>query len=319
MVKVVLARVSLLLGKIKSLIWCVSSSSTSSRWIMRNQSEEKKFREDLYLKYGKYISMKPDDLPEQHRCKLNGGLRCFKKVSPRDEEGVKIPGGKKKRCGHPTIRGSLFCRKHGGGNTSALTTGTAATAAVTYRNMYHGEFKNLLDAFMNDPKIIDLKPELGHLRTIMLKYIEKLTNARPKSPKVFVLRAMSIVNSEDMTYDDRVLLLSDLVSEQVSITDGRAIDRINRTVDTIGKTIDRIHKIQSREEFMLTPEGLKIMLRAIVEIIKARITDESVRDIIRKDLMGISIMTKGDISAYEMKNKDRTHDVIDVEPLSDEK
>lgn len=275
---------------------------------MRDQSKEKKRREALYEKYGELISYEAKDLPENQRAKLGGGLRCFGRVPVRDKEtGMKIKG-KRRRCRNPALKGTLFCKKCGGKNTRAMVHGRHATMAV-YRGEYTHEFGGLLQAFMDDPKISDLRPELAHLRTIFLKYVSKLVNAKPKSPRKFVRFAKNVIDAEQFSDEEKYIAIKEAVEEQTTITDGRAIDRINRTIDTIGKTIERINKVQNRDEYILTPDGIKILLRAIVDIMEENVTDVDTIMNIREELLKTSTMTGGDLAKYEEKQQERTIDV----------
>ena len=73
----------------------------------------------MYEKYGHLITLNTNELPEKHRAKP-GGLRCFRKIKPRDEHGNKLQDAEKTRCGRSCAKGSLYCRFHGGGNSNAL-------------------------------------------------------------------------------------------------------------------------------------------------------------------------------------------------------
>jgi len=280
---------------------------------MRDQSKEKKRREALYEKFGHLINIEDKDkIPPEHKAKFNGGLRCFGRVPIRDKKtGMKIKvDGKirKRRCKNVAIKGSLFCRKCGGGNTAALVHGRDATLNI-YRGAYPNKFGDILDAFMSDPSITDLRPELAHVRAIMRQYVAKLINAKPKSSKKFIRSVQYILDSPSTTNEEKFLAVKELVEEQTSITDGRSIDRINRTIDTVGKTIERIHKIQSKDNFTLTPDGLKVLLRAVIEVIQECVPDKDVQAKIREKFMGFSTMTAGDIS----KLKTDQEEAVDVE------
>ena len=97
--------------------------------IKRDQKQERSSRKRLYEKYGHFIGSDTKDLPEKHRAKA-GGLRCFKRILPRDGNGNKVRDAKKRRCGNPSARGSLFCPHHGGANSKALTTGNRTNTTI---------------------------------------------------------------------------------------------------------------------------------------------------------------------------------------------
>ena len=278
--------------------------------VKRDQGAEKRFRKLLYKKYGKYINRKPIDIPDKHKCTMTGALRCFKKIEKRDKEGNKIKGSVK-RCGAIAKKGSLFCELHGGGNSTAMTTGEYSLTAKMYRGAFSHKFDDVLIAFLTDPAITDLKPELASLRTILRQYIKRLAEAEPKSPKIFIKVAQNIVNSEDDNDLDKYHALKVLIEEQESLTDGHCIDRISRVVESIGKMVDRIYKISNKEEFILTPDGLKIFLRAIIDIITQTIENNELQKEIKSKLLNISVLTGGDIANYDEK-KFFKEGIIDV-------
>lgn len=280
----------------------------------RIQKIEKKKRKFLYKKYGDLINKDPVEIPTEHRCKLNGGLRCFRRYEKIKENDVK-----KFRCGNPASSGSLFCKRHGGGNTKAVTTGTFSTTAIMYAGVHKNELKDILLSFLNDPCILDLKPELANARTLLRTYIEKLSNAKPKNPNRFVMIIKNILDDKDTTSMDKYMAIKILVEEQASLMDGRAIDRINRTIETIGRTVDRINKSVNKNDFVLTPDGLKIILRAIVEIIKSFVIDKDIQTRIREELLKISTLTKGDLSSLNTKPLLEEKETININAIVKDK
>lgn len=274
--------------------------------------DREKKRQSLYEKYGHLIGKSAYELPVKHKNKLNGGLRCFHRVFPRDEDGMKIMD-KKVRCGNTAVKGSLFCRKHNGGNSSAMTHGKTAITAQKYRGAFSHKFEDLVDAFLNDPAMLDLKPELASLRTILNAYIEKHANAKPKSPKKFCKTTQNLMENEGLTDSEKAAAIIELAKEQQDILDGEVIDRINRLIGSIGKVVQNIQKSIDKESFMLTPDGLKVFLRAVIEIISKNISDKEVVSEIRKGLLEVSTMTGGDIAKYNEKNVTVESQVINEE------
>lgn len=273
----------------------------------RNQPKERKNRKDLYLKYGDLIGLDTKEIPEKHQSG-NGGLRCFKRIRPRDRDGNKIKDAKKARCGNTTAKGSLYCRHHGGNNSKALTTGKRRSETLElYKGSYDNKLGDLLQAFMDDPGILDLKTELATTRLVLKNYIEKLASGEPDvSPKKLCRYINNVMNTDEFSQLEKFLAVKEIVDSQSSLTDGASIDRINRTVDSIGKTVERIRKTETKEDFMLTPEGLKVLIRGIVEIINTSVEDRAILDVIKKGLLEVSLNTGGDLSKYGK-------DIIDAE------
>jgi hypothetical protein len=266
----------------------------------RDQKAERKKRKNLYNKYGYLIGADTEDIPEKHRC-VTGGLRCFRRVVRRDEHGNKDPVGRRKRCGKACSKGSLYCGSHGGGNSKALVRGTRTTATLdAYKGVHTAELQDLMGTFIDDPKILDQKAELVTLRAILHNYIAEIEKGRkqPKNAKKMLSIIGATLENEEMTDVDRLLTIKEVTDSMRALDDGAVIDRINRCIDTIGKTIDRIHKVETKDNFMLTPEGLKILLRGILDVLRD-IVAEDVLQQIRGSLMNISIKTGGDLTKYD--------------------
>ena len=273
----------------------------------RNQKKERKKRKNLYEKYGYLIGANTQDIPQKHRGKT-GGLKCFKRVAERDSNGNKIPDGIRKRCRKTCSKGSLYCGSHGGGNSKALVRGTRTTATLEkYKGIHNAEMQDLMSTFINDPKILDQKAELVVLRTILHNYINKIQEGEksPNNTKKMLRLIARVQDNEEMTDIDKILTIKEIVDSIRALDDGQTIDRINRCVDTIGKTIDRIHKVETKDNFMLTPEGLKILLRGVLDVLRQYITSDEVLQDISKGLLKISIKTGGDLTKYD--------DIVDVE------
>jgi hypothetical protein len=271
---------------------------------MSKKNRKQQIRRRLYKKYGWLIDMPASELPAEHKANLGGGLRCFRTVYARDSNGNKTK--EKKRCGKPAVKGSLFCQKHGGANTNALVHGKTADKMQMYRNTYSNELGDVLHAFMTDPDIIDMKPELATLRTVLNNYIAMLARAEPKSPKRMCKIFKIILENEDSTALEKYQAVKSVIEEQTGLTDGRAIDRINRTVDTIGKTIERMNRIANKDQFIFTPDGYRLLLRAVVDVIRNVVQDIELQKRIKQELLNISTMTGGELVNYD------GGDIIDV-------
>jgi len=261
----------------------------------RNQKKERRVRKRLYEKYGDLINCKTEDIPEKHRGK-KGGLRCFKKVLPRDEHGNKVKDAKKKRCGNNCANGSLYCRHHGGANSKALTTGNR-TSMDMYRDAHSVTMQDYFTAFLNDPSIMDHKQELATLRTMLMAYIEKYSNTKPvRSPKKLMRMINQTAEMEGLDDFEKFNMIADIVRSEKTLLDGDVMDRISRLVTNIGNSIDRIIRNEKKDGYWMTPEGLKIMLRAFMDAINENVEGKDVKDKIRKALMQANTKAHGDIA-----------------------
>lgn len=278
----------------------------------RDQKKERRTRETLYEKYGYLIGVPTLELPEEQRSP-NGGLRCFKRISPRDDHGNKIITEKRKRCKNTCAKGSLYCRHHGGANSKALVHGNRISKTLEiYRGVHNTEFQDYMQAFMDDPQLMDMRAELVTVRSIMLNYMKKIAEGEkaPKNSKGMMKRIENIVEDGEMSSHEKLVTIKEITDSIRSLDDGIVVDRINRCVETVGKTIERISKLTNKDEFMLTPEGLKIMLRAILDIIKKNVEGEAELRAIRKDLKCVSVKTGGDLSKYRAQTIDA--EIIDA-------
>ena len=267
----------------------------------RNQTEEKKKRRSMYEKYGHYIGVPTKELPQKHQC-ASGGLRCFKRIHPRDENGNLLKSEPKSRCGRACSKGSLYCKSHGGGNIRALVHGARTTATLDiYKGVHKSSLQDLMTAFINDPKILDMKSELAVVRTVMTNYMQKVKEGEefPSNPKRKIQMMEEIHLDENLTSVEKFMAIKQITDSVRSLDDGQVIDRINRCVETIGKVIDRIHKIETKDDFKLTPEGLKIILRGIIDVMRSKIQDEALLSQIREGLVEVSVKTHGDLTKYQ--------------------
>jgi hypothetical protein len=97
------------------------------------------------------------------------------------------------------------------------------------------------------------------------------------------------------------------------LADGEVIDRMLNISETISKIIERIDKHAGKDEFILTPEGLKIFIRCMIDIIKEYVPTTEL-DKVKERILTINTRTEGDISKYEItKLKDVTATVTENE------
>jgi len=261
----------------------------------RDQKKERRIRTRLYEKHGHLIGCKTEDIPVEHRSP-RGGLRCFKKIIPRDKNGNKLYNEERKRCGNNCARGSLYCKKHGGANTKSLVKGTR-TSLDLYKGAYNHEVSNVLTTFLSDPSILDHKMELATLRTMLTQYIERYSNNKPvHNPRKLITYIQEIIESDKIIMQsEKFMLIKQIVDNETSLTDGNVIDRITRLVENIGKSIERIDRIERKSDYFLTPEGFKIVLRTIIELVNTHVTDVNAQDAIRKGLTEASTRTSGEM------------------------
>lgn len=263
----------------------------------RDQKLEVSKRKSLYRNYGYLIRLPIEELPEKHKS-FNGGLRCFRRIHQRDEEGVKLIDLKKVRCKKTCANGSLYCDKHGGNNSRALTRGDRRNRSLQiYRKSYDHTLGDLLEAFVNDPNIVDLSSELGTLRLLMNNYINRLSNYHTdiKNPKALCKLVKKILKRDDFSDLDRFVYIKEVVDSYTSLSDGQSIDRINRLVDGIGRAVERMYKMQHKEDFYLTQEGLKVFLRGVIEVIRENVKDEAILNMIRSELLQVKLNTGGEL------------------------
>lgn len=262
----------------------------------RNQKKERERRKRLYEKYGHLIGSETKDIPERHRAK-SGGLRCFKRVQERDDNGNKIKDGERTRCGNPCSRGSLYCRHHGGANSKALVSGKFTNRILDkYKKSFGTKLGSVMEAFISDPDMMSHKNELATLRTILLEYIKKYSTNKPSgSKKEFVRLAASVIEADHLDTADKYAMLCDLVYNEKTITDDDVVDRIGNLIDKIGKGIERIDRLERKADYFLTPEGLKTIIRSVVETIRLNVEDPDKLAAIRTAILEIHTKTNGEI------------------------
>lgn len=265
----------------------------------RDKKKERKQRKLMMEKYGHLIGCKTEDIPEKHRA-TNGGLKCFKKVFQRDDHKNVNKSLPKKRCGNVCATGSLFCKRHGGGNTHGLVHGNRSE--IIFKNSFSNSMSDIFSAFLNDPNILDHKHELATLRTLMVSYIDKFKDNQPRNnPRKIMRLVKKIVNSEFLSEYEQYVQIKELIENEMSILDGTVIDRITRLVENIGKGVERIDKIERKSDFMLTPEGFKIILSQFSTILNESVKDDKILRTIYEGLMQVHTSTVGSVNPQVSK------------------
>ncbi len=175
----------------------------------------------LLDKHGWKLNVPPSTLPDEDKAPLNGGLRCFKKVPFRDDYGNRIDGTLRTRCKNCTTKGSLFCKKHGGGNSNALVHGKRAVTSSLYRGAFKSDVGDLFDAFINDPTIYDLRPELAALRTCSLKWIQEMSGQKSRKQASQIMRTIRrLCKDESLSEPQKFLQIRDFCLQQSSMKMG---------------------------------------------------------------------------------------------------
>ena len=82
-----------------------------------------------------------------------------------------------------------------------------------------------------------------------------------------------ITAAEHLDYEEKFAAIKEIIDNEQDLTDQSVILSIMRLVDTIGKTIDRIDKVERKSDFLLTPEGLKILMVGVSEVINEVVLD----------------------------------------------
>ena len=91
------------------------------------------------------------------------------------------------------VKKSFFCKKHGGGNSYALAHGNRSQYSITggeYGKKMDTHFSDLLEIFLNDPQITDLRPELAAMRMVFTEYLEELTSEKTKEAPKNLIRSI---------------------------------------------------------------------------------------------------------------------------------
>jgi len=266
--------------------------------------------------FGHLIPYNFIEIPKEHRWRPNRphSLRCFKKVWQRDEEHNPIKTLPRVRCKRHVAEGYLYCTKHGGNykNLPAPMDDDkkSSSVAMSYKKIYDAELSDLLETFLNDPNILDLKPDLANLRVVLNAYIKKIVEKPHRGTVLnFTTRVREVLMEEEKSEEWKYNKIIEIVEGMNSLTSGKCIDRIYRCVDHIGRLIERIHKVETNNSFMLTPDGVKVILRAIVDILNTNIEDKTLIGSIREQLLSLSIETQGELSRYgEVKQKPVKYD-----------
>jgi hypothetical protein len=263
-----------------------------------DEEKQKNKIEMLLEEHGWKLDVPPSALPSDDRAPLGGGLRCFGKVYNRDDFGNKIRTQPRRRCNNPCFKGSFFCKKCGGGNANALIHGRRSGVSSLYRSAFQADLGTMFEVFINDPTIMDLKPELAALRVCLKNYIDELNkktnirNVRKLNKSIRVILNDSILSDEE-----KFINIKDICARNSSISDGESIDRIAHVCEVISRVTERMNKVQSSDKFMLTLDGIKILYRCIIDAIRECAPVE-IQKKLKEQLMSIRIRTSGDLNKY---------------------
>lgn len=272
--------------------------------LTKAQKRELRHKE-LLEHHGWKLNVPPSTLEPKDRAKLGGGLRCFRMVFDRDHNGNKKET--QHRCGNGCVKGSFFCKKHGGGNQHNLIHGkNTNTGASLFRGAFKAEIGDIFEAFLNDPGLLDLKPELSALKTCLNQYIKKLSTESQKVKNAHrgIKVIKKVIASKELDTEGKWRYIKDFCARQSTLTDGESLDRILSIIDTTSKVVERIDKIQNRDEFLMTADGMKILFRCIIDAIRDNCDIETLKRV-KTHLLKISTKTQGDLSKYkELKQLD---------------
>lgn len=268
----------------------------------------------LFEAYGYLLDLPNNCIPEEHKAKGIKTIKCFGRSfvrNPKTKEKQKNSKGKfkRKRCSSPCVKGTFYCHKHGGGNTHALVNNKSRNPILSlYRKQGDPEFGDLIEAYLQDETVLDVKPELASLRAALNKYTERLVNAKPVNPKVFVKGAKNIMEEDYLSDYEKYVALKALADSVETLTSGDSLDRLTRIVDTISRVIHRVQTAANNEQYILTPDGLKVFLRCIIDIIKEHVEDVGTVNKIKEGFLEISTITKGKLGNYHNIKKENIKD-----------
>jgi len=244
-------------------------------------------------KYKDYLECSDNEIPSEHLTN-EGSLKCFFGITKNINGEIK-----RLRCKKQAKLGTLFCEKHKIEETSVIV-------KKDEKNPYQNKLSDLFESYLNDPSLVDHKQDLATLRTLLTGYINKITASDPLSKKDFVHKCKLIVDSDAYSGDlDRYDALKDVFESQSSLFDDKTIKNINELVNNIRRGIETIQKLNVQDSFILQPEGFKIFLRAIVDILKMNVLDKELLLKIQTHFLDVSVITQGNLQKI-------SENVIDV-------
>lgn len=238
----------------------------------------------MFEKYKFLLNKHADQIGKKHfvNADREQGLRCFHFRREKGETGDKVL-----RCPCAVMPGSVFCREH---DYDRSIVNVKREVPQVYKNSLH----TLFDAYLNEPTILDHKQDLAVLRTLLTGLINKLTQPDKITIKDLLTRLKSILRSNDPDSTKYDLVMDTFYRHQDVFSD-KTVKNINETVKNIGGCIERIQRAGSGDQFLMTPEGLNVFLRTLVEILKRNINDQDIMLQVQTELMTISVATKGNL------------------------
>lgn len=241
-------------------------------------------KQRMFEKFKHFLNKNTEELPKGHLVNGNPeeGLRCFHFVRIKGDQKDKVI-----RCPQCAVPGSIFCGEHD--YDRSLVDGKRSVPQI-YKNKLH----TLFERYLNEPTILDHKQDLAVLRTLLTGMVNKLTDPNKVSKENLVDALKNVIDSND-SISVKYESVMDIFSRHESVFSNQAIKNVNETVRNIGGCIDRINKAGSGDQFLMTPEGVNVMMRTIVEVLKKNVQDKDIMLQIQTDLMTISVATKGDL------------------------
>ena len=245
---------------------------------------ELKAKQHLFNKYKYLLGKHLDDIDERHLVNKDPelGLRCFnyRRVKGEDHD-------RKLRCPDGARPGSIFCKHHDYDRAIVVP-------KPQIPQVYKNELNALMQRYLNEPTILDHKQDLAILRTLLTGLMNKLTQPNPLNSASLLARLQLIMQSDENDFIKYEKVM-DTYYRHEDIFDDKRIRTINDTVKNIGTCIERINKVSTGDDFLMTPEGLNVFLRTVVEILRTNITDKDMLLQVQTDLMTVSVATRGNL------------------------
>ena len=230
-------------------------------------------------------------------------LRCFSMTCQKDKNCIKIKDFArypKFRCRKSAVKGSFHCFFHGGGNKSAEIHGNYGNNTNSnYRGAYTNEVGQMFDAYINDPEICCLKPEIAHMRTILQRFLTEITKAdKPMTDEKEAIQALKTIKAirQDsfLTPLQKFQNIKDYCNKHQTIGSSGVMKDVTKAAEAISKIIKRFHDIQTSDKFMLTPDGLKLILKKMSMVLEKYVSADKLL-LLKEDLLTLDMKTQTDL------------------------
>jgi len=141
------------------------------------------------------------------------------------------------------------------------------------------------------------------LRLLLVQYIDKFSRNKPiRNSKKLVRLIQGVLKADHLAGSaEKFFTIKEIVDNESELTDGNVIDRLSRIIENIGKAIERIERMERKSDFYMTPEGLRILLRGIIEVINTCVADDEIKKKIRQSLLNIQTKTSGSVKEIPIK------------------